>query len=415
MRAEMNRFDPYLQTKNRIDQLGSIGHPTDKIDLILMGGTLTARSLQYQIDFVKGCLDGMNGVVANTLQEAQNTNETSCHRCIGMTFETRPDQLNYEEVDMILNLGGTRVELGVQSVFDLPLERSGRGHCVQETVDATLRAKDAGLKVSYHLMPGIPGSDIEMDERSAIATLTDERFMPDMVKIYPTLVIEGTELYEMWKNGEYEPLSSIEAAELVARIKKKVPPWVRIQRVQRDIPSPLISQGVKRSNLRQMAQKILKEEGSKCNCIRCREIGHRSREGHPIPDPDDVKLVRRDYKASQGDEVFLSYESDDGTLVGYTRLRSPSVELHREEVVDSLLLRELKVFGPMVPIGKDLVDRWQHKGFGRRLLEESEEIAIEEFDKDNISVTSGIGVREYYRKNGYRKVGPYMQKDLRKN
>lgn len=413
MRAQMNDFDPYRQTSNRIDQLEMIGHPADKIDLILMGGTITARPLQYQLEFVKGCLDGMNGNISSTMEEAQRKNELSDHRCIGMTFETRPDRLNSEEVDMVLALGGTRVELGVQSTFDEPLIISGRGHCVDETIEATRIAKDSGLKVGYHMMPGLPGSSIEDDERSILKALYESDFMPDMIKIYPTLVVEGTGLHEMWLSGEYEPLGTRNAAELVARIKEKTPPWVRIQRVQRDIPTPHIREGVKKSNLRQIAQGIMKEKGGTCRCIRCREIGHRSRYRSEIPSPDDIKLKIREYDASEGKEIFLSFEAEDETLIGYSRLRIPSPEFHREELEDSILLRELKVFGPMVPIGKEMKDRWQHMGFGTRLIELSEEIARDRFQMSRLTITSGIGAREYYRKFGYERLGPYMSRSLR--
>jgi len=413
MRAAQNDYDPYLQVSRRIEQLEMTGHPTDKIDLILMGGTLTARSQKYQVEFVKGCLDGMNLSRSSSLEEAQSANERSIHRCIGMTFETRPDWLHQEETDHILELGGTRVELGVQSVFDAPLEASGRGHCVDETVRSTTIAKDAGLKVGYHLMPGMPGSSYDMDLQSAAAVFQDPRFKPDMIKIYPTLVIEGTKLHEMWKNGEYQPLSTEEAARLTAGIKRLTPPWVRIQRVQRDIPSPLVEGGVKKSNLRQLAKNELHRQGGECRCIRCREIGHRLKEGEVMPLPEDVTLVRREYTASGGLEVFLSFEVEwKDALIGYVRLRKPSKEAHRDEVQGAGIIRELKVFGPMVPIGREALREWQHRGYGGSLIEYASSIAQDEWGLDKMLVTSGIGAREYYRKFGFKRLGPYMSKDI---
>ncbi|MGA1820665.1 MAG: tRNA uridine(34) 5-carboxymethylaminomethyl modification radical SAM/GNAT enzyme Elp3 [Thermoplasmatota archaeon] len=413
MRAAQNDYDPYLQVSRRIEQLKMTGHPTDKIDLILMGGTLTARPLQYQIEFVKGCLDGMNGSRTGSLEEAQRENEGSVHRCIGMTFETRPDWLHFEEADLIMELGGTRVELGVQSIFDGPLEASGRGHCVEETVEATRIAKDSGLKVGYHLMPGMPGSSFEMDLQSAADVFNDPGFRPDMIKIYPTLVIEGTKLHEMWKRGEYQPLSTEEAARLSAEIKRITPPWVRIQRVQRDIPSPLVEGGVKKSNLRQLAQEELHRKGWECRCIRCREIGHRMKGGERMPLPEDVSLVRREYPASGGHEVFLSFEVEwKDALIGYMRLRKPSEEAHRPEVKGAGIVRELKVFGPMVPIGREAMKEWQHRGYGSSLLEYAGSIVWDEWGLDRVLVTSGIGAREYYRKFGFKRLGPYMYKNL---
>ncbi len=306
MRGAQNGYDPYLQVVNRIEQLVSIGHSTDKIDLILMGGTLTARDVEYQEGFVKGCLDGMNGFVSDDIDRAMTVNEKADHRCIGITFETRPDRCFENEVDEMLRLGGTSVELGFQSAYDEALETSKRGHTVEDAVRSTRIMKDAGLKVSYHIMPGIPGSDPDMDVSTAERIFNDDRFMPDKIKIYPTLVIEGTELYDMWKRGEYEPLSTEEAARVVARIKEMVPPWVRISRVQRDIPSPLVEAGVKKSNLRQLAWKELEAMGGRCRCIRCREIGHSVRGEDDGFDKEDIELVRREYDASGGREVFLS-------------------------------------------------------------------------------------------------------------
>lgn len=413
MRAAMNDYDPYRQTLNRISQLESVGHPTDKIDLILMGGTLTAREIEYQRYFVKGCLDAMNGRIASSLEESQGLNERSDHRCIGMTFETRPDHFGIDECDTTLALGGTRVELGVQSTFDEPLDISGRGHGIKETIDATRIAKDSGLKVSYHLMPGLPGSNMDMDFESASRAFELPEFGPDMIKIYPTLVVKGTELYDMWKDGEYQPLSTEEAANVVARIKRITPPWVRIQRVQRDIPTNVIDAGVDMSNLRQVAGRIMDDHGWKCRCIRCREIGHRLRDGMDLPSLDEVELVRRDYFASGGKEVFLSYEhKETDSLMGYIRLRGPFDGPRGKEIENIAYIREVKVFGRMVEIGKDHGNNWQHRGIGRELIGEAERISRDEMGRKEILVTSGIGVREYYRKLGYSRSGPYMAKPL---
>jgi len=413
MRAIANEFDPYRQTLNRIRQLQSVGHPTDKIDLILMGGTITARDPQYQESFVKGCLDAMNERVSKDLISAQEANEKASRRCIGMTFETRPDYLGREECDRILTLGGTRVEIGVQSTFDEPLILSGRGHLNRDTREATMTARDSGLKIGYHLMPGLPGSDMKMDVESARRAFTDEGFMPDMIKIYPTLVVSGTRLFDMWKKGEYEPLDTERAAEVVARIKMITPPWVRIQRVQRDIPTNMVDGGVDMSNLRQVAAGKLEKMGGSCRCIRCREVGHRIRDGSPIPRVGEEHLERREYDASEGREVFLSFEHEGtDSLLGYLRLRRPSVHAHREEVEGAAIVRELKVLGQMVRIGSGPGTDWQHRGLGMALLREAENIAESEWSMDRILVMSGIGAREYYRKEGYTRVGPYMGREL---
>ena len=407
MRAAQNHFDAYMQTKNRIEQLEEIGHPTDKVDLIIMGGTFTARPYEYQRVFVKGAFDAMNGSVSESLEEAKRLNESAGHRCIGLTVETRPDWFMEKEIRNSLELGATRVELGIQSTFDDVLERVKRGHTVADSIRSTKLAKDAGLKIVYHMMPGLPGSDEKKDLESFRRIFTDSDFMPDMLKIYPTLVVEGTELYEMWKNGEYEPLDTEKAAELLIKVKEMVPPWVRIQRIQRDIPTQYIVAGVKRSDLRGYVHQLMKERGKRCRCIRCREIGHVDSD----IGPEDVSLVRREYDASGGKEVFLSYEGPDMELVGFVRLRRVPDDSWLEETGDyGAIIRELKVFGSQVPIGDEPKGRWQHQGYGRKLVDEAERIAEEEWDTDGILVMSGVGVREYYRKLGYERVSWYMGK-----
>ena len=389
LRADQNQFDPHNQTKNRILALEEIGHPTDKIDLIIMGGTFTAREQQYQETFVKRCLDAMNGQDSRTLQKAQKLNETALHRCIGLTVETRPDYFLEEQIEQSVLLGATRVELGVQTIYDNVLEKVERGHGIAETKKATRLARDHGLKICYHMMPGLPGVTREMDLEAFKTIFSNPDYMPDMLKIYPTLVLKGTKTYKKWEEGEYEPLNTQQAAELVAEIKTITPQWVRIQRVQRDIPSPLVDAGVKKSNLRQYAQAVLDEHGQKCNCIRCREIGRA-----PESMGGEVEEHERSYSAGGGEEAFITLEIDNW-LVGFVRVRKPSPQsLYK----DMALVRELKVFGQEVPIGQK--GTWQHRGYGKRLMELAEKKA-RVWDKDKVRVTSGIGTREYYRRLGY--------------
>jgi elongator complex protein 3 len=365
------------------------------------------------VDFVKGCLDAMNGYRSDSIFDSQLSNETSEHRCIGMTFETRPDQFGIEQCENILILGGTRVELGVQSVYDGILKSCSRGHGSRESIEATRIAKDAGLKVGYHIMPGLPGSGREMDIESARRIFEDPDFRPDMIKIYPTLVVKGTELHEMWVNGEYEPLTTREAALITAEIKRITPPWIRIQRIQRDIPTPIIEAGVDMSNLRQVAGELMRENGWKCRCIRCREIGHRFQKVDMAPSLEEFEFVTMKYDASGGTEYFISLEHEPtDSLMGYIRAREPSPEAGAEELTDAVLVRELKVFGQMVPLGEKKDCAWQHKGAGRHLLSRAEELARDVLSRKKILITSGIGVREYYRSLGYLKKGYYMEKEL---
>ncbi len=404
LRAIEHDFDPYSQTRTRLDQLKITGHSVDKVDVIVMGGTFTSFDLQYREWFIKRCFDAMNRVESGSLTEAQELNESAPSRCVGLTIETRPDCFGKEDANHSMLLGATRVELGVQTTRDYVLSQINRGHGTRETIKATKLAKDLGFKVGYHMMPGLPGTDFNTDMGSFREIFSNENYRPDMLKIYPTLVVEGTQLYEMWKDGDYEPYRDEEIMELLAEIKRFVPRWVRIQRVQRDIPAPLIVDGVKKGDIRLHAQRVLKERGGKCNCIRCREIGRIDTEELQ----DDLRIVmkREQYNASGGTEVFLSHEVEeyDG-VAAYARLRV-SNEIAR--------IRELKVLGEVVPIDEKAGSRWQHKGLGRELVNECERIATEEWGLGNISVTSGVGARQYYRRIGYSLKVPYMEKNIEK-
>ncbi len=399
-RASMNRFDPFDQVHARLAQLEEIGHDTDKIDLIIMGGTFTSRNSQYQEWFVKRCLDAMNGISSSDLESAQELNSHSKRRCIGLTVETRPDYFRKkEQIERMMLLGATRVELGVQILDDQVLNNVERGHGVAEVVEATRECRDLGLKVCYHLMPGLPGSNPEKDLGSFIKCFSDPDFRPDMLKFYPTLVIPNTKIYDMWVEGKYVPYTTEVAVELLSKMKSQVPEYVRIQRIQRDIPVPEIASGILKSNLRQLVQKNLSDNGMVCRCIRCREVGHT---GAVLEDESLVVPEDLEYEAADGIEHFISF-TYKGSLVGYVRLRIvPSSDVAH--------IRELKVFGNETAIGA-VAESWQHRGFGRRLVARAEEIARSE-GKKIVRITSGIGVREYYRSLGYHLERPYMVKEL---
>ncbi|MCW3991800.1 MAG: tRNA uridine(34) 5-carboxymethylaminomethyl modification radical SAM/GNAT enzyme Elp3 [Candidatus Bathyarchaeota archaeon] len=413
MRGAQNQYDPFRQVSSRIRQLKAIGHRVDKVDLIIMGGTFPAAPLDYQEGFVKGCLDALTGRQTPSLAEAKGLAESSDIRNVGITVETRPDCVGADDVDGMLELGVTRVELGVQNVHDDIYELVERGHTVRDVADATRLLKDSGLKVCYHMRPGLPGSIPERDLEGFDAIFSDPRFRPDMIKIYPTLVIKGTKLHRWWREGRYTPLSTEEASELVARAKEMVPPWVRIMRIQRDIPRPLIEAGVDRSNLRQLARERLRERGGRCRCIRCREVSHRAREGTE-PDPSKLGFVRRVYEASEGVENFISVEDEEAdVLVGFLRLRIPSEEAHRPEVeASSALVRELHVYGRMVSVGARPSGAWQHRGWGGALMSEAERVASEEYDARRLVVMSALGAKRYFDRLDYRRDGVYMSRRL---
>jgi len=415
MRAIQNVYDPALQVRERLKQLRDGGHSTDKVEVIIQGGTFPARPYEYQEWFVKRILDEMNGRIAPNLESAKSLSSTAKHRCVALTVETRPDYCREREVDLMLKLGVTRVEIGVQTLSDEVYLKVKRGHTVEDVEKAFQIARDSGLKIVAHMMPGLPGVSREEDLSSFRALYTDDGFKPDMLKIYPTLVLAGTELYDLWLRGEYRPLNDMEAAELVAEVKAMTPPWIRIMRVQRDVPSNLIVAGVKKSNLRQIAQEILRRRNLRCNCIRCREIGLKILKGE-LKEPPDLSLTRINYSASGGMEIFLSFEDPKRVvLAAYLRLRVPSEKAHRREINEtrSCIVRELKSLGRALPIGlKADKFSWQHRGLGRKLLMEAERIAVEEYDVRKMVIISAVGTRGYYAKFGYKLEGPYMVKEL---
>ncbi|MFP3300237.1 MAG: tRNA uridine(34) 5-carboxymethylaminomethyl modification radical SAM/GNAT enzyme Elp3 [Thermoplasmatales archaeon] len=403
LRGKQNNYDPYLQTKNRLEQLSRIGHPTDKIDLIIMGGTFTARDENYQKSFIKGALDAMNGFISDSLEVSILENEKARSRCIGLTVETRPDWFYEKEIDLALSYGTTKVELGVQSTYDDVYDQTLRGHRVQDVIRSTQLSKDAGFKVLYHIMPGLSGPDMDSDLATFRRIFDNENFRPDMLKIYPTLVVQGTKYYENYISGKYRSYETEEAVELISEYFRWIPNYVRIHRIQRDIPVYKIVQGVKRSDIHDLAIKRALEKGIEIKEIRYREIGRYK----DIAGKVNIEITR--YNASGGQEFFIEAVDEKYRILSFIRLRFPSDKSHRHEMLDSSIIREIKTFGVEAKIGErgDV----QHRGFGRKLLEEAERITSEEGYK-RINVISGIGVREYFRKWGYERFGPYMSKLL---
>ena len=417
MRGSQNNFDPYQQVTSRIEQLTAIGHKVDKIELIIMGGTFPATPKEYQTWFIQRCLDAITGKNSQSLEEAKENAETSKMRNVGITVETRPDWAKQVHIDAMLEMGVTRIELGVQNPDDEIYRLVGRSHTVADVQEATGIAKDSGLKIVYHLMPGMPGSTPQKDIAAFKRVFTDSAFKPDMIKIYPCLCIAGTKANEWYEKGTYKPYTTEQASEVIAEIKKFIPPWVRVMRVQRDIPARLILAGVKKSNLRQLAIEHLEAQGGKCQCIRCREVGHRMAIDHVKPDLEKVQIQSICYDASGGKEIFISAEDRlNQVLLGYLRLRVPSEKAHRPEItaMPSGIVRELHVYGQLVPVGKHSVGAWQHKGFGADLLKEAERMALDEFGLKKLLVISALGTRRYYMRFGYERDGVYVSKKLEK-
>jgi len=441
MRAIRNKYDSYLQIFNRLEQYVVLGQSPEKVELIIMGGTFPSFPKKYQEEFVYYAFKAMNefsklfykkgkfdivkfkeffelpGKVGDkkrvrnihkkllsmkkkgkrSLEQEQRLNEKSNIRCVGLTIETRPDYARLEHANEMLRLGCTRVELGVQSVYDKALENIKRGHDANESIKATKTLKDLGFKINYHMMLGLPGIDFLQEITGLKEVFDNSDFRPDMLKLYPCMVLKGTNLYDEWKKVFYKPLTTEQAAKLIIEFKKHLPEYVRIMRVQRDIPTKMTEAGVDRTNLRQ----YIHEKGVKCRCIRCREIKDKEIKGK-------IKLKINNYLASGSEEYFISLENRDN-LIGFCRLRFPSQVLRKEITQDSALIRELHVYGTAATIrGKGRV---QHKGFGRRLLKKAESIAIKARKKKMI-IISGIGVRDYYKRFSYKKQGPYMVKKL---
>ncbi len=431
LRAKRTGYDPYKQVSDRLKQLESIGHPVDKVELIVMGGTFNAQPADYQEWFITQSLKAMNdfggaGKLSKTAKSAlepnrtsrlksdlidvQNENENARVRNVGITLETRPDFAGQGQIDKMLELGVTRVELGVQTIYDPIYRKVKRGHTIKDVIDATRRLKDSGLKVGYHIMPGL-FSNFKTDIKIFDTIFTDENFKPDFIKIYPALVIRGTELFDMWKDGEYSPYSDEEAAALLTEIKKKMPKWTRTMRIQRDIPAKLIEAGVKKGDLGDVVYRQLEENGFRCRCIRCRDAGHLVyKKGIKI---GGIEVLKEVYQASGGEEHFISAEDvENDALIAYLRLRFPSEDARRKEIDGkTAIIRELRVVGQMVPIGKEIKKARQHRGLGALLLKEAENVSAIN-GRDNILITSAIGTREYYRKHGYHAFGPYMRKKL---
>jgi len=442
MRAIQCGYSAGRQVRARLLQYKQQGHLADKCHLIVMGGTFlyggnsTARHL-----FMKQTFDALNGKRSSSLPAALRANESARHRAIGVTFETRPDYALEYHANEMLAMGGTQVEMGVQALSDEVYKKVRRGHTLADVTRATRILKDSGFKLCYHMMPGLfstPSQDVGYFRR----LFSDSRFQPDMLKIYPALVITGTGLHALWKAGKFEPYDTEKAAEAIALATKYIPPYVRVPRIQRDIPSPLVAAGVKNSNLRQIVDQKLAEMGEKCSCIRCREIGSASRKNEAT-EKLRLSLSRIDYFASGGKEIFLSFEDEKKDLLaGFLRLRIPH-ESHRREIdsnapaasaysfqsapakerenrdvprkkpnIISSLVRELHVYGQEAAIGENNPLKLQHTGLGKRLLREAEQLTKKEFGLGKISVLSGPGARGYYRKQGYALDGAYMSKEI---
>ncbi|ABK77783.1 histone acetyltransferase [Cenarchaeum symbiosum A] len=398
-------YDPGSQVRAGLARLRAHGHDAAKLEIVIVGGTFLFMPQEYQEWFVKSCYDALNGSASSGIEDAKHLNETAAHRNVGLTIETKPDYCKRVHVDAMLGFGATRVEIGVQSLQEEVYKRVNRGHNYQDVVESFAAAKDAGYKVAAHMMPGLPGATPEGDIEDMRMLFEDPALRPDMLKIYPALVVRGTPMYDEYARGEYSPYTEEEAVRVLSEAKARVPRWARIMRVQREIHPDEIVAGPKSGNLRQLVHKRLQEQGRRCRCIRCREAGLAGRTG-----PRDLRIDRADYAASGGTESFISLVDNDDAVYGFVRMRRPSIEAHRPEVSpESCIIRELHVYGRSLGLGER--GGIQHSGLGRRLVSEAESVSAE-FGAKRLLVISAVGTRGYYSRLGYSRRGPYMEKIL---
>ncbi|MBI2141462.1 tRNA uridine(34) 5-carboxymethylaminomethyl modification radical SAM/GNAT enzyme Elp3 [Candidatus Woesearchaeota archaeon] len=466
MRAIRAGFDPYLQVFSRLEQYAVTGQSFDKVELIVQGGTFPWMPQDYREEFVGYAYKAMNDFSAEFfgrgnssnkgeselnlrhykqffempgtfqdegrvkrvtekmlrlkeedgrsgrgsgefLLQQQKKNETAKVRCIGLTIETKPDWGKAEHGNHMLKLGCTRVELGIESVYEQQLKLTNRGHTINDTKESLQQLKDLGLKINAHYMLGLPGSSRETDLEGLKELFSNPDYMPDMLKIYPCLVIKGTPLYLQWQKGQFTPVTTAEAAKIISEFKRFVPKWCRIMRVNRDIPTYVTSAGIDRTNLRQYVLQLQQQKGIICNCIRCREIGRKGWSG-------SSKVTVTEYEGSRGKEFFIAAEDPvNDAIIGFCRMRFPAQQLRPEITKTTAIIRELHVYATAVAIGNepDEKTKMQHRGFGKKLMAAAEEIAKKN-GMDKMLVISGVGAREYYRKLGYDYDGAYMGKRL---
>jgi len=412
MRAIMCKYHPFRQVEMRLKALEAVGHLTDKINIRIIGGTWSAYPKQYQTWFVKELFEAANKihVSGNTsltaLENLQLANETAKHRIVEISIETRQDYISHEEILRLRKLSVTKVELGVQSLYDDVLLLNRRGNQNQDTIAATKLLKDAGFKVSYQMMANLPGSSIERDKAMFKTLFEDPDFRPDHLKIYPLALVKNAPVYDLYQAGKYRPYNDQELTDLLIEIKKEIPRYCRIERVIRDIPATeIVEGGSKISNLRQIVQNKMAAQNLYCQCIRCREVKNN------YDSSEEIKLFREDCDASSGREIFLSIENASrNKLYAILRLRIPSAG-KIGVLKNSAIIREIHTYGNQAKLGVQSENSPQHHGFGKSLVKEAEKIALEEFDKTRVAVIAGVGVRGYFRKLGYELEATYMVKN----
>ncbi|MFH1376120.1 MAG: tRNA uridine(34) 5-carboxymethylaminomethyl modification radical SAM/GNAT enzyme Elp3 [Candidatus Woesearchaeota archaeon] len=402
MRAITLAYDPYKQIQARLKALQNMGHPTSKVEIIILGGTFLAYPIKYQYDFIKAIYDSLNQKKSKTLEQSKKLNEKAKYRCVALCIETKPDWSFKEHINRMLDFGCTRVELGIQIINDKVYEKIHRGHTVADVIKSTKLLKDSGFKVGYHIMPGLPGSNLKKDLKLFNEIFSNQDFKPDQLKIYPLQIMHDTPLERSYLDGKFKLYKEKDMIDLICNMKALVPEYCRIMRIVRQFHPIDICSDKLRTNTRIDLIQRMKELGLKCKCIRCREIGLSDNQSKEKP-----KLKIKEYNASNGKEFFLSFETKNN-IFGLCRARIPSEPFRGEITKRTLIIRELHVYGQQIKI-KEHQKGIQHTGLGKKLMEKAEEIAKK--NKCNkIVVISGVGVREYYKNLGYKQDGPYVSK-----
>ncbi len=405
-RALDHAFDPYDQVQARIEALEAVGHPTDKIELLILGGTWSAYRRDYQEWFVRRCFDALNGIQFAELQAAQDYNETTVHRNVGLVIETRPDHVDRGEIHWLRHLGVTKVQMGAQSLDDRLLALNQRGHTLEETHQATALLRAAGFKVVLHWMPNLLGATPDSD-RDDFARLW-QGLCPDEIKIYPTQLLANAELYQYWLRGEYRPYTTQELIDLIADVKPGIPRYCRVNRVIRDIPSTNVVEGNKRTSLRQDVHKELRRRGTACQCIRCREVRKQKVAF------EAVRLEDLEYSAGFAQEHFLSFVTPEDRLAGFLRLSLPgegSPDTTLADLKGAAIIREVHVYGQSLPVGAAPNGAAQHAGLGTELIHQAERLARAHGFR-SLAVIAAVGTRRYYLERGFRRGELYMVKPL---
>jgi elongator complex protein 3 len=406
-RALEHDFDPYAQVSARLEALAAVGHPTDKVELLILGGTWSVYPKDYQKWFIKRCFDAMNGIDSKGLEEAQKVNETAMQRNVGLVVEIRPDLIDKMELRWLRRLGVTKVQMGIQSLDDRILAMNQRGHSVGDSLNAMNLLRAGGYKIVLHWMPNLLGATPESD-RLDFQRLW-KGFCPDELKIYPNQLLESTELYYYWQRGEFQPYDTKQLIELIADVKETIPRYCRVNRVVRDIPSTYVIAGNKRTSLRQDVRAELQRRGKTCRCIRCREVRNWK------VNLDDLTLNDLVYTTFASEEHFLSFDTPDDRLAGFLRLSLPDAsapQIGIDELTGAAIIREVHVYGQSLPVGGEEDGAAQHIGLGSRMIRKAEQIALDR-GYCRLAVISAIGTRIYYLRQGFDFGDLYMLKNLK--